>query len=191
VNASQGCCFLVIDMLVDFFDRSASLSGQRRRLVTRINELAGAFRAAHREVIWVRQEFRPDLGDAFLEMRRNDIRINIAGTEGCRLLPELERLDGDRIIVKKRYSAFFQTNLEELLAESGAGMLVVAGINTHACVRTSVIDAYQRDLDVVVASDCIGSHDQEHHDITMRYLDGKMARFMNNEAIMALLSHGR
>jgi hypothetical protein len=40
----------------------------------------------------------------------------------------------------------------------------------------------------VVASDCIASYDQEHHDVTRRYLDGKMARFLGNAEILSLLT---
>lgn len=174
-------------MLNDFFEGNASLSRQRSRLVACINELGGVFRNQRHRVIWVRQEFRPDLKDAFLEMRRNEIHINIAGTAGCQLLPGLEQSARDSTIVKKRYSAFFGTNLDDLLSEFGTEVLVVGGINTHACVRTTVIDAYQRDFDVIVASDCIGSHDPEHHEITVRYLDGKMARFLSNKSIIELI----
>jgi nicotinamidase-related amidase len=61
-------------MLNDFFDGNASLSRQRGHLVACINELGGVFRNRGHRVIWVRQEFRPDLKDAFPEMRRNEIQ---------------------------------------------------------------------------------------------------------------------
>lgn len=186
--ADRTLALLVIDMLVDFFERDAMLSSQREQLVDGIDALACEFRRAGQPVIWVRQEFKPDLSDAFLEMRRSGTKVTIAGTDGCRFLPELDRDQTDSVIVKKRYSAFFQTELESLLLDAGVATLVVAGINTHACVRTTVIDAYQRDYDVILASQCIGSHDAEHHDVTVRYLDGKLARLMNNEEVIDLVS---
>lgn len=179
---------IVIDMLRDFFERSDSLAAQRAALVAHINQLAGAFRAHGHPVIWVRQEFRADLQDAFPEMRRKNIQITIAGTKGADILPELERRSGEMVIIKKRYSAFFRTQLEDLLGELSASSIVLAGINTHACVRTTAIDAYQRDIDVIVAAECVGSYDQEHHSVTVRYLDGKIARFLENERILALLA---
>ena len=115
-------------------------------------------------------------------------RLAIAGTDGCQILSDLERLATEPVIIKKRYSAFFGTELDDVLASLRPSLLVVAGINTHACVRTTVIDAYQRDYDVVVASDCVASYDQEHHEVTKRYLDGKMARFLDNRAIVDLVS---
>ncbi|MFN3943317.1 MAG: hypothetical protein ACK4K7_00135 [Allosphingosinicella sp.] len=37
------------------------------------------------------------------------------------------------------------------------------------------MDAYQRDLEVILASDCIAGYDEEHARISMRYMDGKSA----------------
>ena len=49
----------------------------------------------------------------------------------------------------------------------------------------TAIDAYQRDFPVVLASECIGSYDQEHHTVTLRYLRGKIAKVMTNGEIRA------
>ena len=169
-------------MLNDFF-REDPLAGRREELVTAINELVGDFRELCRPVIWVRQEFKSDLSDAFLDMRKQNVSITIAGTEGAEILAELDVRPGDTVIVKKRYSAFFGTQLGGLLAGLGPDALVVAGVNTHACVRTTVIDAYQRDYEVIVASECTASRDEEHHEITRRYLASGIARFMSNTEI--------
>ena len=179
---------LIIDMLNDFFRRHAHLAEQRPRLVASVNALAGAFRLHGQPVIWVRQEFAPDLRDAFLEMRRQNLRVTIAGTDGCELLPELDRRPTDKTIVKKRYSAFFGTDLDATLKSIGPDVLVVAGINTHACVRTTVIDAYQRDYEVVVATECIASYDEAHHEMTKRYLDGAIARLLPDREIVEMLA---
>jgi nicotinamidase-related amidase len=137
----------------------------------------------------VRQEFAPDLSDAFLEMRRKNLRTTIAGTDGCELLPELERRPQEKVIVKKRYSAFFGTDLDALLAAARPRTLVLAGINTHACVRTTAIDAYQRDYAILIASDGVSSYDAEHHEVTRRYLDGKIADFLPSSEIIRRLGY--
>src|SRR6185503_15671686 len=103
-------------MLNDFFRGHHELAAQRCSLVASVNKLARAFRESKQPVIWIRQEFSPDLSDAFLEMRKYNLRVTIAGTTGAEILPELERDPLDCIIVKKRYSAFFKTNLDETLA---------------------------------------------------------------------------
>jgi nicotinamidase-related amidase len=78
---------IVVDMLNDFFERSPVLAMQRARLVADTNLLVRSFRSAGLPVFWIRQEFAPDLHDAFLEMRASNVSITIAGTPGCELLP--------------------------------------------------------------------------------------------------------
>jgi nicotinamidase-related amidase len=179
---------LIIDMLNDFFQQHAHLAAQRSRLVTSINALVQVFRSHSQPVIWIRQEFAPNLCDAFLQMRKQGIQVTIAGTAGCKLLAELDYDPTDPMIVKKRYSAFFGTNLDELLKELRPKLLVVAGINTHACVRTTVIDAYQRDYEVVLATECIASYDEAHHEMTKQYLDGGIAQLLTNNEIIKILA---
>jgi nicotinamidase-related amidase len=128
---------LILDMQNDFF-RHERLAQLWAALVANINALAVAARGAGAGVIWARQEFAPDLADASLEVRRNAIHVVIAGTEGAELLPELNALKSDEFIVKKRYSALFGTDLDERLKRLACRQLVVAGVNTHACVRTTV-----------------------------------------------------
>ena len=179
---------LVIDLLNDYFRQESALAAQRDRLVASVNRLAAAFRQARQPVVWVRQEFAPDLSDAFLRARREDHRVTIAGTDGCELLPELERHASEKVLVKKRYSAFFGTDLDETLAALRPVILVLAGINTHACVRMTAIDAYQRDYEVIVASDGVASYDAAHHEVTRRYLDAGIARFVSSAEIARMLA---
>jgi nicotinamidase-related amidase len=179
---------LVVDMLNDFFEQHPTLSAQRTNLVSAINGLARTFRRYRQPIIWIRQEFAPDLSDGFLEMRKENMRVTIAGTDGCEILAELDRDLTEKVIVKKRYSAFFGTDLDRILETMGAETLVVAGINTHACVRMTVIDAYQRDYEVLVVSDGIASYDAEHHEVTSRYLEGAIARFVPSNEIAEMVS---
>jgi len=172
---------IVIDMVRDFLD--GWNPAQRTKLVCAINELVDTARRASVPVIWVRQEFEPDLRDAFPEMRAKGIRTVIKGTPGCEILPELAVSPSDVVIVKKRYSAFYGTPLDEILARLAIDLLIFAGVNTHACIRTTAIDAYQRDWPVVIAKDCVSSYDKEHHDISMRYMKDKIAKVMSNEEI--------
>jgi nicotinamidase-related amidase len=180
---------IVIDMLNDFLQ--AWTPAAKQRLVQATNELIAIVRSHKRPVIWVRQEFRPDLRDALPEMRAKGIRITIAGTPGCQIAAELAVDRSDTILVKKRYSAFYGTDLDQVLADLRPDGLILAGINTHACIRMAAIDAYQRDWEVILAADCVGSYDQEHHEISLRYMKDKIASVMSNEEIRKMLSTGQ
>ncbi len=167
---------IIIDALNDFFDRKKELAELRPQLCKSINELTAKARENDIPIIWVKQEYNADLSDAPLQMRRENISITIEGTEGAQFLPELNIDPADEVVIKKRYSAFFRTRLDELLERLGVKRIILAGVNTHACVRMAAIDAYQRDLEVVIAKECVASYDQQHHDMSLKYLDGGIAR---------------
>lgn len=178
---------IVVDMQVDFFAHER-LARNRARLAASTNRLAGAARRHGVPLIWIKTEYEPDLHDASIEIRKKGIHVVIRGTEGARLLPELDWRGADTTLVKKRYSAFFGTKLEEFLRANGCTRLVVADVNTHACVRSTVVDAYQRDYAVILARDCIDSHDLEHHRVSWEYMDGKLGEALGVAEIAALLA---
>jgi nicotinamidase-related amidase len=176
---------IVIDMLNDFL---AEWDPRRKKeLIRCINELVDMIRGPGHSVIWIRQEFEPDLSDAFLEMKTKGIRTTIKGTRGSQIIPGLHVAATDVVIVKKRYSAFFGTTLDDALLRINPDAIILAGINTHACIRTTAVDAYQKDWVVILASDCIDSYDREHHEISMRYMKDKLAAVMSNQEIRAAL----
>jgi bifunctional isochorismate lyase/aryl carrier protein len=122
-----------------------------------------------------------------LEMRNKGIAVAIEGTKGAQLHAELDWHPNDSTILKKRYSAFFKTELDELLVKRRVGELVICGINTHACIRMTAIDAYQRDLRVVLAEECIGSYNEEHARVSLDYMSGKIAKVATVRAIIGAL----
>jgi nicotinamidase-related amidase len=176
---------IVIDMLNDFLEEWEP--ARKEKLIQSINELVEIIRGLGHSVIWIRLEFEPYLSDAFLEMKAKGIRTTIKGTPGSQITSELHVAPRDVVIVKKRYSAFFGTTLDDALSRVDPDAIILAGINTHACIRTTAVDAYQRDWTVILASDCIDSYDREHHEISMRYMKDKLAAGMSNPEIWAAL----
>ena len=169
----------VVDMVNDCFGH-AELRQRRASLCASINELTSLARSNDSPVVWVRQEFEPDLSDAMLDMKRERIHMFIKGTKGPLILDELTRAESDFEIVKKRYSMFFRTDLDALLERLHADTIVLAGVNTHACIRVAAVDAYQRDYPVMIVRECVASKDAAHHDVTMEYLDGGIATVVSH-----------
>lgn len=179
-------CLLVIDLQNDFL--SGWSEAERLNLLTRTNDLIASVRAQALEVIWIYQTFKPDLSDAFLEMRDHHIPNVIEGTAGAEIAQALDVQDTDTKIHKKRYSGFFETSLDQELNRIAPDQLILAGVNTHACIRMTAIDAYQRDYRVILAADCIGSLQTAHAEITLDYMRDKIARVMTNDEIGALIT---
>ena len=180
-------CLLIIDLLHDFLDPWEQ--GARADLIASTNGLVACFRKAGLPIIWVRQAFKPDLSDAFLEMRKQNVHMTIEGTRGAEIHSDLDCQPQDAVITKKRYSAFFRTDLEDRLAEADITELVICGINTHACIRMAVIDAYQRDYRVILPRECIGSYSEEHSRISLEYMDGKLAQVLPVDEVRRRLAN--
>jgi len=178
---------LIIDMQQDFFEKPA-LRALQPALVEHINQLVGVARSHAVPIIWVRQEVKADGSNAVIGDRKLGKWNVIEGTEGAKLLDDFVIEPGDLEVIKTRYSSFYKTDLEDKLAKLGTDTLIIAGINTHACVRMVAIDAYQRDYEVILALDCIGSWDEEHHRVTVKYLTGKITQPMTNSEIEKALS---
>ena len=170
-------------MLNDFFT-SGRLNEHKESLIKHTNELIDAARAKNIPIIWVRQEYKDDLSDAPLYNRLNNKKVTIEGTDGAQMLQKLHQDTNDSVIVKKRYSAFFNTNLDELLVSLDVNRLIITGVNTMTCVRTTAIDAYQRDLEVLLALDCVDGHDTEQHENSIVYLQYAVAKGLHNAEIL-------
>lgn len=175
-------CLIVIDMQNDFLERLED--DTRAALILNTNQVIDVFRASGCPVIWVQQLLSPDLSDAPLSIRDGRKSVVIEGTPGAQIHLDLARHDEDTVVVKRRYSAFFETNLQQILSDLAPEQITLAGVNTHACVRTTAIDAYQRDMRVLLASDCLASHNAEHGRISMEYMDGNIGMALTNDKII-------
>ncbi len=178
---------VILDLLEDFFDASlwpeSIIPGARARLLERTNNLTQLCRAAGIPVIWFRQEFRPDLEDAFPHMRRSGKRYTLAGTKGCQLLSGLLVDAKDEVRLKTRFSAFFRTGLDETFERLGVKKVILAGITTAWCIRSTAVDAYQRDLEVIVAAECVAAFTANDHAHSVKAMEGYIAAFRSNAEI--------
>lgn len=69
----------------------------------------------------------------------------------------------DVVIRKHRYSAFINTELAQLLKDTGRSSLHFAGVATSVCVETSLRDAVCLDFEATLVADCCGDYDQSAH----------------------------
>ncbi|MBU1165072.1 cysteine hydrolase [Patescibacteria group bacterium] len=178
---------LIIDLLQEYFNKGL-LADHKQKLTISVNELVDTAHQQNIPVIWVRQEYKADLSDAPLYNKKHNKPITIKGTDGCQLLPELHYIKGnDYEIIKKRYSAFFKTDLNKLLKQLHINTIIIAGVNTMTCVRTTAIDAYQHDYEVILALDCVDSYDVEQHNNSIKYLQYAVACGKHNNEMIKLM----
>jgi nicotinamidase-related amidase len=71
-----------------------------------------------------------------------------------RLVERLRPVEDDYFVLKPKHSGFFSTTLETLLRYLGSQRLIITGIAGNYCVLFTANDAYMRDYDLIIPSDC-------------------------------------
>jgi len=94
----------------------------------------------------------------------------IKGTKEAEIIPELASYSGQRL-PKRRYSAFYDTDLDERLATLRPEKLIVCGVCTDICVLHTVADARNRDYPVDIYTDCVASFDEEAHRFALKHME--------------------
>ena len=92
------------------------------------------------------------------ELESTIARHNVVGSPQTELMPELGPEPGDLVVdTKRRLSIFRDTDLDITLHHLAVDTVILVGINTNTCVQCAAFEAMNRDLKVIVASDCVAS----------------------------------
>jgi nicotinamidase-related amidase len=171
------CALLTIDVQRDTLDGGALEIAGTSAALGAMAELARAFRATRRPIVHVVRLYLADGSNAD-RVRRAAVAgggpMLRPGTDGSQIAePLLPRPDvllehasllrgepqqigpGEIALYKARWGAFFDTPLAEHLRDAGTDTVVVCGANFPNCPRTTIYEASERDLRVVVAEDAV------------------------------------
>ena len=89
---------------------------------------------------------------------------------------------GDYTIIKPRWSAFFQTELDLILRRLDVRTVILTGTTTPNCVRTSCYDAISLEYNVVVLTDCCSSQTEEIQRVNLEDMGRAGALLMDSAA---------
>lgn len=80
---------------------------------------------------------------------------------------EFKPMAGDYTIIKPRFSAFFQTELDLILRRLGVRTVFLIGTTTPNCIRTTCYDGLSLEYNIVVIEDCCSSNTEEIQRVNM------------------------
>lgn len=152
---------VVVDMENDFVHGPMAVSGADA-LVARLAPLLEAARSARVPVIFVTQALRAGGEDVGGLERFDEVRNGSAlreGTTGVDVVSELGARADDLYVVKRRFGAFFGTDLDLLLRSRGVQQVIVCGISAHVCCDTTVREAFQLGYDPLYVVDGVAMGD--------------------------------
>ena len=141
-------------------------------IIPNILQLIQGFRAAHFPVIFTRHTYEDPEKDGGATARwwhvdRNSMLLR-ERTWHSELHDVLIPRSNEEVIVKKRYSAFYNTDLESLLRTTDVRQILISGVCTNICCEATAHDAFFRDFDVLFLVDATGAIDETAHLATLR-----------------------
>jgi ureidoacrylate peracid hydrolase len=202
-------CLLIIDMQNDFLSEEGYFAQKKNWPVSQFKDLIGRIaklkEAADQKgwrTIYTQTGYAPDgcdsytrvhnlIPDIFMEgqtpeeeQKRDHHSVLIKGTWGADIIDELKPGEKDYVISKRRFSAFYQTDLEHMLRSWGIKNVVVTGIVTEVCVESTVREAFIRDFDVIVVEDGVSSWNKKRHDASIENMKFAYAKISDTKKMM-------
>jgi len=158
---------LVVDMQKDFCyeDGALFVRDPVRRIIPNIKALLEDAQRKGLQIIFTQDWHSPE-DDEFAVWGRHCVEY----TRGAELIDELAEVEIESearafVVRKQKYTAFFESELEEHLREKGIRNLIIVGVATNICVLHTAIDASLRGFEIIVPEDCVAAlsdYEQEY-----------------------------
>ena len=150
---------IVVDMLKDNFKESPRnpYYQEGREIIPNLQKLLKESRKRGFPVVFACDSF---LEGDFIFKGRMKVHA-VRGTRGAEVIDDLEPERADIILPKRRFSAFFKTDLDQTLRTFGIDTIVVTGMTMEVCVLMTAFEGLCQDFSVVILEDCTASRSKE------------------------------
>jgi nicotinamidase-related amidase len=150
---------IIVDMLKDNLKESPRnpYLQEGRAIIPNLQRLLGESRKKGFPVIFACDSF---LEGDFIFKGRMKVHA-LRGTKGAEVVDDLKPEPTDMILPKRRFSAFFKTDLDQTLRMLGVDTIVVTGMTTEVCVLMTVMDGLSHDFSAIILEDCTASRNKE------------------------------
>jgi ureidoacrylate peracid hydrolase len=173
---------LVVDMQNGFVSKGGSYdllgmnTEEYRKIIPKTRELIDFCRANLIPVFFTEAIREPSGIDLLTRVHRLlpvtreerlKVPICVRGTWDAKTIDEIRPEDSDHVVIKRRDSAFQDTELRVWLQSEGINTLIICGVDTSICVETSLRDAFNIGYDVILISDATASGISKHYETTL------------------------
>ena len=185
-------------ILIDMINAVAKGNGppynvppNRQGVIDNFGRLVAHCREVGTPIIYITTYRRADNSDApktVADVGGGGGAAMLEGTAAVEVIDELEPQDGDYIVVKPRFSAYYGTNMDGILKSLGTETILVGGISTQRSVEGTAREAKNRDTQCVVVSDCCTAGEEDIHQMTIDHVLPLLVRVRNTDEVIAALS---
>ncbi len=155
-------------------------------VVARCARLAEKFRETGGMVVYV----RVDLGNMLqlpVDQAMRDPKAPAPPASASELVPEAGYREGDVLVTKRQWGAFFSTDLEQKLREKGIKTVVIGGIATNFGVESTARASAGLGFATVLVEDAMSSMSAEAHGFAVKNIFPRLGRVRSTEEVMGAL----
>jgi nicotinamidase-related amidase len=156
---------IVIDMINDFVT-GVFKSDRAAKIVPNIKVLLDFVRKHRVPVIYATDAHLPNVDPEFDVWGPHAE----AGSWGADVIPELKPQKGDFRVLKRKYSAFQGTDLDQLLRELEVETVILTGVVTDICIQHTAADAFFRGYKIIVPKDCVEAVDARTQEAALSFI---------------------
>jgi ureidoacrylate peracid hydrolase len=193
IKDKSRCVLLVIDMQNDFCSPEGNMAKIGRdirfiqKMIPNLSRLLEICRSTGMRVIFTKMVHSVWTDSPAWVSKLNSKNVR-QGTWGCEFYQGFEPHEGDCVVEKHRYSAFFNTDLDTILRASGVDSIIVTGVNSDQCVESTAKHAFQLDYYVFFVKDCIATDSQTLTETVVFMAEKSFAWVVSSEEIIGILS---
>lgn len=155
-------------------------------VIPAMRALLDAARKSGTIVVHAAEKHRPDFAD--FEWRKLPVH-HLADAHDAAFLPGFEpQGQNETTVFKRRFSAFFATDLALFLTEQRVTRVLIAGVKTNVCIRATAQDAFANGFEPVIAREATNSNRPHLADASLEDIDRYMGRVVALDEAIGMLS---
>jgi len=156
---------IVVDMINDFVT-GVFKSDRAAKIIPNIKALLEYTRKQKVPIVYATDAHLPNVDPEFDVWGSHAV----AGSRGAEIIDELKPHKGDFRVLKRKYSAFQGTDLDQLLRELKIDTVILTGVVTDICIQHTAADAFFRGYKIIVPKDCVEAVDAKTQEEAIRYI---------------------
>ncbi|MDF2985782.1 MAG: nicotinamidase-like amidase [Eubacterium sp.] len=155
-------------------------------IVTPMVELKNYFNENGMLVVNVKTEYEEDFNDWKMLAERFEVKKYkhfVKGSSDAEIIPPLAPREGEELVIKNRWDAFFNTNLDEILKNRNITNLVIVGAATDVCVLETCSHAFSLNYNCIVPVETTASFNAERKKIGLELLGFGRSKVVSVEEV--------
>ncbi len=156
-------------------------------VIEKAAQLADAFRNSGGFVVLVHVGPSPDGGDALHPATDAAPRAGKPPADWDQLVPAMGPKEGDHIVRKRQWGAFYGTDLDLQLRRRHIDTIVLCGIATNIGVESTARDGYERGYQQVFVEDATSDLSAEAHTFSVEHVLSRIGRVRSTDQVLSAL----